>query len=645
VSGVYRIDALLEDWWGHDIESVTSIAYLDATVGHVEVRFVGWLIYSNYEDGPFYVYMELYDDDGRYLDDDSLTTTAYGYTDFEGIPAQLGWPHSCYASNDDADPAYDRLVVEATVEVISAGTFYLQCYLYDDGWDYVGLVGVDATLAQGSPIVELSYPGWLLYTHGLSGAYYAYIYLYDERGNYLDSGSATSESLAWSDFDPTVPRIDSPYASSAPAIDGRMDTAEWDDAVIIELSETDPINGIDATMLIMNDETTLFICVDAYGDTTQDEWDYMSVAFDTGNDDIFTDGEEDQFVIRGNSWSPQEHYVYNSDISYWELHCSPFEHSGLLGVVGFSATAGYPANHRVYELAIPLSLLGASQGDVLGFIAGSESYYGLYDAYESRSSAWPMQLPSSFEIEQFGELALAENIVIPPPTTTAAPAGTSGSAGWFLSGVNVTLSATGGDGGVDYTQYRLDGGSWTTYSVPISVQTDGVHSLEYRSVDNAGQVEATKTLAVKIDRVASVTTGAVSGSYVWLNATDATSGVGTTKYRIDGGTWQTYSGVLNVSGEGKHTVEFHSVDAAGNAEATHSLEVEVENGQGSAILGDWTLYIVLAIIAIIAIISIGAIFGMRRRARESDAKAAIKDVGSPVSQMMEEEPPKPPDDE
>ena len=56
--------------------------------------------------------------------------------------------------------------------------------------------------------------------------------------------------------------------------------------------------------------------------------------------------------------------------------------------------------------------------------------------------------------------------------------------------------------GIDKTEYRVDGGAFATYSAPIAITTAGTHTVEYRSTDKNGNVEATKSLAVKVDKAA-----------------------------------------------------------------------------------------------------------------------------------------------
>ena len=63
---------------------------------------------------------------------------------------------------------------------------------------------------------------------------------------------------------------------------------------------------------------------------------------------------------------------------------------------------------------------------------------------------------------------------------------------------------------------------------------------------------------------------------VSLSASDSHSGVASTKYKIDGGGWQDYTGAFTVSGDGTHTVYYYSTDNAGNVEAQKSFSVKID---------------------------------------------------------------------
>jgi hypothetical protein len=123
------------------------------------------------------------------------------------------------------------------------------------------------------------------------------------------------------------------------------------------------------------------------------------------------------------------------------------------------------------------------------------------------------------------------------PVTSAAVQGTVYN-GWYTSDVHVSLSAVDGDTGVIRTEYRLDSSSeWITYSGPILLTADGVHTLAYRSIDAAGNVEQINVLPIKIDQTAPLLTVALDKTTIWppnhelvtihaqLNAADTASGV------------------------------------------------------------------------------------------------------------------------
>lgn len=73
--------------------------------------------------------------------------------------------------------------------------------------------------------------------------------------------------------------------------------------------------------------------------------------------------------------------------------------------------------------------------------------------------------------------------------------------GWNNSDQTIQLIANDVTGiGVANTQYRLNNGSWQDYTVPIVLTTDLNHRIDYNSIDNAGNVEETKTFYCAIDK-------------------------------------------------------------------------------------------------------------------------------------------------
>jgi hypothetical protein len=191
----------------------------------------------------------------------------------------------------------------------------------------------------------------------------------------------------------------------------------------------------------------------------------------------------------------------------------------------------------------------------------------------------------------------------PQTTCVTDPASPNGQNGWFVSDVTVTLEAYDEISGVSHTLYRLDNGDWTTYTGPFVV-SEGAHTLEYYSVDNAGNAERVNTRDLNVDLYAPDIT--IEKPKTWLYIADRailplpgdkpviigkltitvtvedtkTSGVGTTElyidqeFRAEGGMSLQYT--LDETIIGPATITIVTYDVAGN-QATKELKAHVFN--------------------------------------------------------------------
>lgn len=115
---------------------------------------------------------------------------------------------------------------------------------------------------------------------------------------------------------------------------------------------------------------------------------------------------------------------------------------------------------------------------------------------------------------------------------------------WHPGAVPVELVAIDASVGVDRIEWSLDGGAFTRYTGVITVTGDGEHTLLYRAVDRAGNVEPDKAATIKIDGtrptllVSGVANGRIYGDATDLviswQAEDATSGVATQTATLNG---------------------------------------------------------------------------------------------------------------
>lgn len=178
-------------------------------------------------------------------------------------------------------------------------------------------------------------------------------------------------------------------------------------------------------------------------------------------------------------------------------------------------------------------------------------------------------------------------LMVKPADTTAPTVALSANpvapeSGWNTTPVTVTAQASDNES-VASVSLSVDGTATTTAGATASapVSADGTHAIEARATDGAGNVSEPASLTVKIDATAPTTTGtpavdqAGQKATVTLAATDATSGVASTSYRIGDGATTPYTGPITLTGAGTYSVTFSSVDKAGNAEAAQSLTVTV----------------------------------------------------------------------
>ena len=183
------------------------------------------------------------------------------------------------------------------------------------------------------------------------------------------------------------------------------------------------------------------------------------------------------------------------------------------------------------------------------------------------------------------------------PVTAIACNGSACSSSTYTSTVYVTVPSTDVGTGVASTHYTTDGTDPTlssptyTSQIPVTATT----TLKFRSWDYAGNAETTNTqliqadlppdstppiTAITCDGAACTTAGYNGSTTVALNASDTGGwGVDKTYYTTDGSTPTTsstvYTAPFKLDTPATYTVQFFSVDLAGNTEQVQSQQVVV----------------------------------------------------------------------
>ncbi|WP_246021856.1 OmpL47-type beta-barrel domain-containing protein [Paenibacillus zeisoli] len=159
------------------------------------------------------------------------------------------------------------------------------------------------------------------------------------------------------------------------------------------------------------------------------------------------------------------------------------------------------------------------------------------------------------------------------PVTQVAVDGKTGEAEYNAKDVTLTFSADDVGTGVARSEYRVNDGDWIAASAPVTLPGEGRFVVEYRSVDKAGNVEASKTIVIRIDKQGPVITLPAGATFYQTDAAlpavkveDTGSRVQNTVYTLDGRVITSPDSVAPWTLTlGKHTLKVTATDAAGNS--------------------------------------------------------------------------------
>jgi hypothetical protein len=152
-----------------------------------------------------------------------------------------------------------------------------------------------------------------------------------------------------------------------------------------------------------------------------------------------------------------------------------------------------------------------------------------------------------------------------PPVTTASQAPPANGNGWNNTDVKVTLSATDDNSGVARIEYNIDNAGWTTYTDPVTLSTEGVHTFQYRSIDRALNQEQAKSLTVRIDKTPpTVTSNVPAGGATYILHQPLTPDFSCDDGSGSGVATCTTSDAIDTNSVGSKTFTISSSDKAGN---------------------------------------------------------------------------------
>lgn len=198
------------------------------------------------------------------------------------------------------------------------------------------------------------------------------------------------------------------------------------------------------------------------------------------------------------------------------------------------------------------------------------------------------------------------------PTTTLSLTGKQGSGGWYVSKVNMTLSATDARSGVARTEYWINDGQWQNYTAPVEIPMEGTFTIGFCSIDNAGNQEGNRTAILKVDTIAPQIEITSPSKFkpgdvtVTWTCNDTGSALGLIETGLDGAPLVKRNTSTSITftdlKTGEHTLRMRATDNAGNVgELTYVFKVESKGISSSAIYAAAGIGIA-AVVAVIALL-------------------------------------------
>ncbi|TQL58586.1 chitobiase/beta-hexosaminidase C-terminal domain-containing protein [Rarobacter faecitabidus] len=172
--------------------------------------------------------------------------------------------------------------------------------------------------------------------------------------------------------------------------------------------------------------------------------------------------------------------------------------------------------------------------------------------------------------------------IAPTVGISASPSLPNGTGGTYNTAVSLTITATDNRTVNPAREYRINGGSWTSYTSPVSLSASGTFSVEARATDEAGNIsevrswngvlalpggpDTTKpTVAISSNPAAPGASGKYTSAVtVTATAHDDSGVLPTIQYRINNGTWSTYFQPIVFTSNGTYRVDVKATDGAGN---------------------------------------------------------------------------------
>jgi len=223
--GTYTLVTLLKDNSGNTITFINEPDTLNVGVQSIVVNLDGTEIRAHGVDGPYNVTMMLAgppgDDQAYSVDNASLITNAYHWTDFQPSEASFSSAYSDMGVDTNGDGRYDYLSVNIGVTVTRSQNYEVEAWLCDtNGNEIVGATN-SSYLPVGDQTVALNFDGSSINQHKVNGPYsLMYLSIHSADVADFEYNPYNTSALSYTSFQGSDARFSGTYSNKTEDVDG-----------------------------------------------------------------------------------------------------------------------------------------------------------------------------------------------------------------------------------------------------------------------------------------------------------------------------------------------------------------------------------------------------------------------------------------
>jgi hypothetical protein len=202
-AGTFNIyGGLFDSGFSELITEENSLQNLPVGNTIVPMMFSGADIYSSGLDGPYGVWLTLYDDKWQVLESDSATTSGYNHTDFQHLLAEFSPPHQDLGVDANEDLLYDHLMSKINITVEIPGIYKVEADLFDASQSKWITDGTrQSYYPKGNHSIELTLLGCRIRKSGIDGPYKLQLKLKKDGSHLVSEDTHDTATYFHTDFD------------------------------------------------------------------------------------------------------------------------------------------------------------------------------------------------------------------------------------------------------------------------------------------------------------------------------------------------------------------------------------------------------------------------------------------------------------